>query len=173
MRWVIQPMEPSQGYGIIQQPEVLVDSWLPSDLIGREAQPPRLLTELGQNGSKLANHAVLWGDPVTGKTATARTAAARLENHFLITSVSCLRETTPYFILAKALDTLRILPQDRSRDFSSRLEVLEIAAQRRRIVLVLDEFHTLPPRDRALLLRALSEIENLSIVCIVPSLDAI
>ena len=158
----------SQGEGIVVNPDVLTDDYIPSRLPSREPQLRELVfcIKPALRGHK-PMHAWVYGQPGTGKTATCRYLARQLEQDTAITTVyiNCWENNTYFAVLDKIVRELRILGAERLTT-SFKFERLVKFIGDKPYIFILDEIDQPTPKERNSILYNLTRIGNVGIIAI-------
>ncbi|MBI1742886.1 AAA family ATPase [Candidatus Acetothermia bacterium] len=155
---------------IILAPEVLEEGHLPEVLVAREAQieDARFCLALATNNWKPI-HVWLHGRPGLGKTTVTRHLLNQLGNAGIKSvHVNCGERKSFYSVLDFIVAELRIL-KGSQRGSSYKLDILKDHAEKKPIVVALDEIHLMPIAERTDMLHALAPMGKLGLVCISPS----
>jgi len=152
---------PVVGGGVVLVPEALDENTLPSRLLGRDDELARLVGTL-RSPVPRNGHAWLHGPAGCGRTCLARHAieAAGLG----AVHVNCRTVQTAFRVLDAAVDQLRLLPLEFSREREVRLRALRAGLRDRRVVFLLDDADALHERELEYLLHGLAELPNVSVL---------
>jgi cell division control protein 6 len=136
---------------IIANPDVLEEDHLPDHLLDREdkiAEIERYLSPILKKQRPL--HLWLYGDPGTGKTATARYVLEKMRRKSGIKGiyVNCWQHNSLYSILDYLTAELRILRAEEQRT-ARKLEKFQQYIKEEPFLLILDEVDQPSPKERA------------------------
>ena len=161
-------MDQTTPTSVIAEHSVLSESYIPERLFARETQFQEILRCLSPllKGRKPSNP-WLYGDPGTGKTATAIHLLNHLKEKAGIRGmlINCWQRDSFYEILDETISQLRILGAEEHRT-SMKLERLRRCLNSQPFVIVLDEIDRLKPSERSTTLYNLDSLANVAIICI-------
>jgi len=154
--------------GILDDPEPLVEAYIPTRIVGRESQISDLtfaLMPAAQHRKPI--HCWLHGDPGTGKTASVRWLLRKLQAEAGLRSVyiNCWEYPTYFAVLDRIVRELRVLGAERLT-VSFKLERLQRHIGHDPLIVVLDEIDQPPPKERHSILYNLSQLSNIGLVCL-------
>lgn len=159
-------MEPSSSRLFINA-DTFTEHYLVPVVRGRDEQLRQLrlcLAPVFRGGKPL--HALLVGPAGAGKTLVAGYGLAELKSKGIHAAyVNCMEHSTLYAVLEKIIADLKILRSERIST-AYKLEQIVKFLKDRPLVVVLDEIHRIPPKDRAQTLYNLSNLGKLGLVCV-------
>ena len=117
-------------------------------------------------------HVWCYGDPGTGKTATARCVLARMQRESSVRGVyvNCWGHDSLYSILDYITAELRILRAEEQRT-ARKLEKFRQYIKDEPFILILDEMDKPSPKERASIIYSLCSLPKVGLVCISSSCD--
>jgi cell division control protein 6 len=158
----------SEEQGIICNPDLLTEMYLPPNVPGREAQMEELKAciEPALRRQKPV-HAWLHGMPGSGKTSTSRFVLRQLESQTSVKGlyVNCWEHPTLHSVADRMVRELRILCTDQ-QNTAVKLDRFERHIRGQPFVIVLDEIDQPTPKDRNAILYNLCGMGRIGLVCI-------
>jgi len=133
--------------GILRNPEVFDDSYLPADIPHRDGEIRDISSELEMFSRSYPLRAVVYGPPGTGKTTVAKYILQSFSNHHGTKSiyVNSLISNSKLSILSSLADSLGIIMP--RRGISSDEIMARVKEREKRIVLIMDEADSLKEKD--------------------------
>lgn len=151
---------PTPGGVIVLDPGSLDENALPRRLVGRDDELAKVVAAL-RTPAPGNGHVWLHGASGAGKTCLALHAIATVGLKSV--HVSCRTARSAFRVLDAAVDQLRLLPSELTRERETRLRALR-AGIRGRFAFLLDDADALPERELEYLLHGLSELSGASVV---------
>lgn len=154
--------------GIIAEPDLLSETYVPPDIPGRHSQINELrLALLPASQRRKPTHCWVHGPPGTGKTATAKWLLRKLDAEVGVKGlyVNCWEYPTYFSVLDRIVRELRVLGAERLT-VSFKLERLQRHIGDEPLVIVLDEIDQPAPKERHSLLYNLAQLGRVGLVCV-------
>jgi len=161
-------MDDNGHASIILEHDILRGSYIPTRLYGRESQAEQILCCLSPATRKQKPiHTWLYGEPGTGKTATAISVLRLLEEKHRLRSaiINCWEKHTFHQVLDAMISELRILGAEWNRT-SFKLERIRSYLKGRPFIVILDEVDRIRPGELSTILYNLDSMLNAGLVCI-------
>ncbi len=154
--------------GIVANPDLLGEEYIPPNIPGRDPQIEELTYCLAPaiRGRK-PMHSWVYGNPGTGKTATTRYLLRKLKHESAVNGVyiNCWECNTFYGVIEKIVLKLRILGADKLNT-AFKLERFERYIKDRPFIIVLDEIDQPSPKERNSILYNLCNLGRVGLVCV-------
>jgi len=154
--------------GIVANPDLLGEEYIPPRILGREFQMNELQFCLAPalEGRK-PEHCWLYGKPGTGKTATAKFILKKLTHEAGVKGIyiNCWEYNTFYAVIDKIVAELRILGADKlSRTF--KLERFQRYIGDKPFVIILDEIDRPCPKEGSSILYSLCNLGKVGLIAV-------
>ena len=161
-------MNGDEDLAITTDPDILREAYVPPEIADRPDQINESTLAVrcsGHRGKPM--HCWLYGNPGTGKTATARWLLRKLRKEHRVKGlyVNCWKYPTYFSVVDRIVRELRVLGAERLT-VSFKLERLQRHLDADALILVLDEIDQPPPKERNSILYNLSQIGNVGLLCI-------
>jgi len=154
--------------GIVVNPDLLEEAYIPPDVPGRESQIQELaLCLLPAARRKKPVHAWLFGRPGTGKTLIAKFMLRKIEREASVSGayVNCWENNSYYSVLDRLVRDLRILGAEKLNS-SFKLERLSLYLGKKPFIIVLDEIDQPKADERDTIIYNLCNLGNVGLVCV-------
>jgi len=161
--------------GILRNPEVLDEQFLPSRMLNNEQRIAEIEDHLSPTLRKQRPmHLWLYGAPGTGKTTVARYVLAKMqgESNLRGTYVNCWQNDSLYSILDYITAELRILRAEEQRT-AKKLEKFQQHIKHEPFLLILDEMDKPSPKERASILYSFCNLPKVGLISISNSCDSL
>lgn len=153
---------------VATKPDVLYESYLPANIIGRELQIKEISLCLEPTIQKMKPlHAWLYGESGTGKTLVARYILKKLQGEAFIDGIyiNCWEYNSYYSVLDKLVRELRILGAEKLNS-AFKLERFQQFIGRKPFIIILDEIDQAKKPETGAIIYNLCNIANTGILCI-------
>lgn len=157
-----------EDYGLIINPDLLSEEYLPENIPGGDPQIKELsfcLKPALKRNKPV--HAWLHGKSGTGKTATSKYILRQigLEAGIKGQYINCWEENSLHFVMSEIMRELRILHTDQSNT-PLKIEKFKRVIKNEPFILILDEIDQVPPKEKENILYNLATLGNLGLICI-------
>jgi len=154
--------------GIIANPDLLNEDYIPPIIPGRESQITELQFCIAPSlKGKKPLHSWVYGNPGTGKTATTKFMLRKLEHESGIRGVyvNCWEHNSAYSVVEKICVELRILGADKLNT-SFKVERFERFLGDKPFVIILDEIDQPCPKERNSIIYNLCNLGKIGLIAV-------